>query len=121
MRLLAALLPGAQQSQAAPQGPGLSGTLGALPSWLWVPPAHPPEAAGRKQKRASPDRLEHVCRGRCGDVHGVAWRQSAEDQRPCLVPMGRASLGEGSRLSMSHCPHLKNVFYFTGCEEGSYE
>lgn len=51
----------------------------------------------------------------------VAWRQSAEDQRPCLVPMGRASLSEGSRLSMSHCPHLKNAFYFTGCEEGSYE
>lgn len=70
MRLLAALLPGAQQSQAIPQGPGLSGTLGALDSWLWVPPAHPPEAAGHEQKRVSPDRLERVCRGRCGDAHG---------------------------------------------------
>lgn len=121
MRPLVALLPEAQQSRAAPQGTVLSGILSTLPSWLWVPPAHPPEAAGHEQKRVSPDRLEHVCRGRCGDAHGVAWRQSPEDQRPCLAPMGRAPLGEGSRLSAFHCPHLKNAFYFTGCEEGSCE
>lgn len=105
---------GSSAKSSCPQGPGLSGILGALALWFRVPPAHPPEAAGHKQKRVSPDRLEHVCRGRCGDTHGVAWRQSAENQRPCLVPMGWAPLGEGSCLSASHCLHLNSAFTSLG-------
>ena len=57
----------------------------------------------------------------CSDAHGVAWNRGAREQRLRLLPTGWATLREMFSLSAPHCPHLKNVFFFTGCEEGLCE